>query len=194
MMTQLIEAGVKIPDEVALLCIGNDDLICTTTPVPMTAVEADGFRIGWLAVQQLHSQLEDAFDAPTPAIYCQPKGIVERRSTETVAIADKLVGTAVAIMHAEIGDPPSCSELAERLGVSVRTLETRFRSELSDTPYQYQLALRIQHAKSLLRETRKSNLEIALDSGFRSENRFEQTFKRLTGMRPSQFRTARSQP
>ena len=104
----------------------------------------------------------------------------------------RLVASAVSRLRERIANPPNSRELAAYLGVSVRTLEGRFKRELKETPYQYQLRLRIDHAKALLRETHKTNMEIALESGFRSETRFEQAFKRITGSRPSRYREAPS--
>jgi transcriptional regulator GlxA family with amidase domain len=149
---------------------------------------ADGERIGWLAAERMQTLLAGGVVQLTTVV--PPKGLVERRSTETVAVADKLVASAVACLRERISDPPDSRELAAYLGVSVRTLEGRFKRELRETPYQYQLRLRIEHAKALLRETHKTNMEIALASGFRSETRFEQAFKRITGRRPSQYREA----
>ena len=58
------------------------------------------------------------------------------------------------------------------------------------TPQQYLMRLRINEAKSLLRNTEYSITEIALNCGFSSSQHFSAAFKRTTGYRPKDYRNA----
>jgi AraC family transcriptional regulator len=55
-------------------------------------------------------------------------------------------------------------------------------------PHRYITLRRVERAKALLRETRRSLSEIALDVGFGNQSHFTQVFHSATGQTPSQFR------
>jgi len=48
--------------------------------------------------------------------------------------------------------------------------------------------IRIQHARELLNDPRKSILDIAEEVGFSSPQQFQQLFRKITGMRPTDYR------
>jgi AraC family transcriptional regulator len=55
----------------------------------------------------------------------------------------------------------------------------------------HQINLRINRARQLLRETKKSVIEVALDVGYTNPSHFAQIFRRETGLTPSKYRRQR---
>lgn len=55
----------------------------------------------------------------------------------------------------------------------------------------YHIHLRMDAARRLLRETRKSVVEVALDVGYANPSHFAQLFRRETGLSPSDYRRQR---
>lgn len=87
-----------------------------------------------------------------------------------------------------LADGISLEELAEEAGVSRSHFARRFRAEMGVSPHRYQSQLRIERAKTLLRETRANLVDIAMDLGFCSQSHFTQVFRALVGVTPRRFR------
>jgi AraC family transcriptional regulator len=81
--------------------------------------------------------------------------------------------------------------LAARAGLSKFYFNRLFKNALGVSPLHYHMNLRMDAAKRLLRETKKSVVEIALDVGYANPSHFAQLFKRETGLSPSDYRQQR---
>ncbi len=66
-----------------------------------------------------------------------------------------------------------------------------FKSAVGVSPARYQINLRINLAQQLLRETKKSVVDVALDVGYTNPSHFVQLFRRETGLTPSEYRRQR---
>ena len=82
-------------------------------------------------------------------------------------------------------------QLAVQAGLSKFHFTRLFKSAIGLSPSRYQLNLRIDAARRLLRETRKSVVEVALEVGYNNPSRFAQLFRRETGLTPSDYRRQR---
>jgi AraC family transcriptional regulator len=81
--------------------------------------------------------------------------------------------------------------LATRAGLSKFYFNRLFKNATGVSPSRYQINLRMDEAKRLLRETKKSALEIALDVGYSNPSHFAQLFRKETGLSPSDYRQQR---
>jgi transcriptional regulator GlxA family with amidase domain len=73
-------------------------------------------------------------------------------------------------------------------GAHLRDLFVAFRRELRMTPVQYVIAQRLQRSRWLLQNTTQDIGEIALATGFASHSHLTTTFKKHSGLTPSEFR------
>ncbi len=89
-----------------------------------------------------------------------------------------------------LAEPVTLDELAALVELSPGHLLRSFTAAMNQTPYQWQMSVRIEEAKRLLRESRASMTDIALGLGFSSSAHFSTRFKQLTGMPPSSWRAA----
>jgi LacI family transcriptional regulator len=120
--------------------------------------------------------------------YYQPKRIVERGSTKAEATDDELVLRTLELIKLNVARPFGIEELAQKLDVSRRTLETRFRSRLGRTVLNVVHEIRMERACALLLETNYSIAEIAKKCGFRDGNYLATVFRQRFDVSPSQFR------
>jgi len=182
------DAGLSVPEQVAILGCHNDPFVCEFAPVPLSSVDDDLERLGYEAAKLL-DRILDGKRPPREPILIPPKGVVMRLSTNVLAVPDLNVARAVRFIfehYAEnsIGAP----EVAAAAGLSRSALDRAFQRFLRQTPTQKILSVRVEHAKKLLLETDLKAHEIAVQTGFTGIVHFSQAFHRLTGSRPSRFR------
>ncbi|NUK32666.1 helix-turn-helix domain-containing protein [Streptomyces lunaelactis] len=79
-------------------------------------------------------------------------------------------------------------DLASQAGMSVRTLNRRFREQTGTSPLQWLLRVRIRQAQYLLETTTHPVDRIALQVGFGSPTAFRDRFKRSIGTSPHAYR------
>lgn len=94
-------------------------------------------------------------------------------------------------MARDLAEEFSLARLAAQAQLSRFHFSRLFKRATGRSPSRYQLDLRLDVARRLLRETDRSVLEIALDVGYRNPSRFAQLFRRETGLTPSEYRRRR---
>ena len=102
--------------------------------------------------------------------------------------ANHYISEALEILNECYAEPLTASAVAERLHIHPSYLHRLFREYTSRTMKEHLQRIRIQHAQVLLTETRKSMLEIACEVGLSNSQQFQQLFRRVTGMRPLEYR------
>ena len=81
--------------------------------------------------------------------------------------------------------------LAAQAGLSKFYFNRLFKNAMGVSPSHHHIALRMEEARRLLRETKKSVLDIAMDVGYSNPSHFAQLFRRVTGLSPSDYRRQR---
>ena len=101
---------------------------------------------------------------------------------------DTVVSKVKFLVMERLSEKIDWEELARELNVSYSSLRHAFQQHTGFSPYQYQLQLRLNKAKSLLNATPQSVKEIANQVGFDCPYHFSNLFKRKTGMSPMAWR------
>jgi LacI family transcriptional regulator len=185
-----LEAGWEVPRDVGVIGVNNDRLICDFTPVPLSSVDNDEFRIGYEGASLL-DRLMQGKPAPKRPILVQPRDIVNRRSTDLLEVSDtpdRFVATAIRFIAENFRKPITSEDVARKAGISKRVLQDRFQHHTGRTLHEQILQKRIAFAKELLRSTDMKTTLIASDVGFNSREGFSRSFKSITGLNPLQFR------
>jgi AraC family transcriptional regulator len=94
-------------------------------------------------------------------------------------------------MTEHLAEEFNLAELATQVGLSKFYFNRLFKSATGVSPSHYQITLRMDEARRLLRETKRSVVEIALDVGYANPSHFAQLFRRETGLSPSDYRQQR---
>ena len=102
---------------------------------------------------------------------------------------DKVVGSALLLLHRRAFHPWTIDELASQVGTSRTVLTDRFARFLGEPPLTYLARWRMQLAGRLLQTTQKAVLQVAFDVGYESEAAFNRAFKREFGVPPGRYRT-----
>lgn len=182
-------AGLAVPDDIAILGVDDDEVICeTATPalssIPLSMADA-GFRAAELLDRVMSTGRRPRGAAD---IIFTGTRVVARRSTARDAVADALVRRCRALMEANVGRPFNVADLVASLGVSRRTLETRFRAATGRSLNDEITELRIRRAKTMLAKSALPQSAIAAACGFCDASHLNVIFRRHCGAPPSAFR------
>ena len=177
--------GLKVPDDIAIIAVNNDPLLCETTNPPLSTIIQPSRQIGFHAVAILNECLQGE---KARHLMLPPKRISVRRSSDVLMVGNEIVEKALRFIRDHCRFQIEISEIAEHVGVSRRTLEMRFRETLQSSPHQELLRTRLDLAKSLLLDSEIPITQIAMSTGFGSSQVFSTTFKKQTGQTPTQFR------
>src|ERR1700757_1170400 len=186
-----IEAEIQIPDQVAVLGVDNDPVICDCVQVPLSSVRHDLEGMAYEAA----ALLDRLIDGETPPDIPQriaPKGVVTRRSTELLAVEDPTVSVALRYIQNNFREGAlSVGDVVAQCSVPRQSLERAFRRERQRTVLHEILRVRVSYAQKLLEVTSLSVTDIAARSGFVNLNHFFRVFQGRTGFTPRKFRLAR---
>lgn len=188
---QMVDAcknqGIKVPEDVAVVGVDNDDLVCELSEVPLSSVALNTEGIGYEASRMLDDLLHGR-DVPDEPVLVEPVGLVTRRSSDILAIDDPEVAEAMRYIMNHAGERISVENVLSELAVSRRSLERRFRKLLGRSPSAEIRRAHIDRAKRMLRETDLPMPKVAQASGFTDAVRFSKTFRREVGQTPSDYR------
>ncbi len=181
--------GLAVPDEIAVLGVDDEDIVCELASPSLSSVALDCTTIGYRAAALLDAVLDGAGPPPGTALSVPPGDVVERESTMTYASGDTLVAKAGAAIRAHAHEGLDVAGLLALVPASRRSLETRFRRETGKTLHEEILLAKIGRAKRLLRATDLTMDAVAEGSGFGSLQRFHEAFRRIEGMPPGSWRS-----
>jgi len=182
-------AGLRVPEQVAVLGMGNDPLICDCASVPLSSVDSNRFAQGRIAAELL-DRLMDGEAVPAELVVAPSGGVVTRKSTDVLAVPDVDTARALRYLWEHLAEPLSVGKVAEAVGVSRRTLDRAFRTHLGRSVTDELNRKRIERCCELLIGTRQSVVSIARQIGFRTEPYLFRVFRKQMGMTPRQYRLA----
>lgn len=180
----------RVPEDLAVVGVDNDEMICHLCPVPLSSVAVDGQRIGYLAARELAKQLAGKPRASKPVLV-PPVEVVTRASTEVLAVSDNLVAQVMQYIREHVSERPNVSDIAEKVPVGRRTLEKRFRSVVGRSVLHEIQRTRVEVAKDLLTKTELQMATVAKRAGFLDPRQMWLIFRKYVGSSPSQFRNDR---
>ena len=187
------ELDVAVPEEIAVIGVDNDRLLCDLASPPLTSVVPNAPRTGYEAAALL-DQMMAGQHVPPEAHLIPPLGIETRQSTDVLAIDDPDIAAALRFIREQACSGIQVGDVLRQVPLSRRMLESRFRRRLGRTPHEEITRLRIDRVKQLLAETDLSLAEIAGRAGFEHVEYLSVAFKREVGLTPGGYRrTARRQ-
>lgn len=183
-------AGLDIPEDVAILGVDNDEVRCTSTLPMLSSIDTGFDRLGFHAVELIEKMRSGEAVRPQ-VIRFPPIGVVERGSTDVLAVEDEQVSRAVRFLRERACDATlSIDEVAHSAGAARRSLERRFRIAMGRTVHQEITRLRMERARRMLVDTDEPIQAIAGRCGYESLDNFYRTFRRALDETPGGYRRA----
>ena len=155
----------------------------------LSSIDPDAIMIGRTAANMLAAMLTDPKAAANPSsMTIQPRGVVERTSTNTYPNAPPWVTDAITFIRANAIKGISASDVFRHVGFSRTLVERTFRARFSSTVQKLIAETRMETARRLLATTSLPIKEIAAMSGFTTLEYFSRAFTSATGLAPTEWR------
>ena len=181
-----LAAGLRVPEDVAIMGIGNDRVVCENQTVPLSSVDHDLEANGYRGAELLERLMDG--DIRKTVTLIPPRGVIVRKSTDTLAAEDPLLAAALREIDARLATSFGVAEIAAALGVSRVRLDQLFAEKFTRSVGREIARQRIARAKKLLAETDKPIKEIAGLCGFCNAGYFTNAFRVATGKTPKSWR------
>jgi LacI family transcriptional regulator len=180
-------AGLRVPEDLALVGADNDVLECELMAPPLSSVMIPWREVGRSAAGLVQRALAGQSIAGERVVV-SPTGVMARRSSDTLAIDDELVASAVRWIRENADRRLTVPMVARAVGGGRQRLERRFRAVLDRTVQEEVRLAHVEAAKKLLSTTRARLSEVAKKSGFTNAALLNAAFQREVGMPPGLYR------
>ncbi len=179
--------NINIPDELSLLGVDNDELICNLSHPSISSIITDDENGGYQTGKMLQNLILNKNNVPFN-INIDPVRIELRQSTEKYNISDNYIKTVIDYINENIRLNISIDKLAEIVPLSRRNLEMKFKEATGTSVYQFILDKKVDLISTELLTTDKDLLDIAIEMGFNDVRNVYRIFKKNTGYTPVSYR------
>jgi len=180
-------AHLAVPDEVAVLGVDNDQLLCELASPHLSSIIPDTHRTGYEAAALLACMMKGersyALETRIP-----PVGVCVRQSSDVLATDDSHVALAVQFIRERATESIKVNDVLRAVHLSRKVLETRFKRLLNRTVHDEIIRVRLNHVKDLLLNTDLKLAEVGSRAGFEHVEYMSVAFKRETGHTPGSYR------
>lgn len=178
----------RVPDQVAVLGVDDDEVICDLANPPLSSVEPDTFRIGFEGAEMLDRFMRGEV-IETNSVIIPPIRVATRQSTDILAVDDPDLAAAIQFIRARACDSIGVKDVLAATNISRATLERRFRDVLQRSPREEIERVKIERVRMLLTESTYSLERIARQSGYNTASHLVTAFRRIYDCTPGQFRS-----
>jgi LacI family transcriptional regulator len=189
--SNLVEAchgiGIKIPSEVSVMGVDNDESLCSLGSTTLSSIQIDIEEGGRQAAALVERLVADP-DAPVEDVVLKPVKIVGRMSTAAFATDDQQILKALLFIHKNVLKKISVSDVMAEAALSRRLLERRFKDVTGKTLYEYITDQKLKYFAEQLADTDEQVINIALSMGEIDTKSISRRFKQLYGCTPVEWR------
>lgn len=179
---------LHVPEEIAVLGVNDDELICDLAMPAISSVIPNARRVGYEAAAMLHRLMSGK--RIVADVVVDPLGVRSRQSTDLLAIEDPDVAKVVRYIRDRACEGIRVEDVLEQVAMSRRSLEKRFRSAVGRPVHAEIRRVQIERVKELLVTTDYKLERIAELTGFSTAQYLAGLFHRLVKMTPGAWRAA----
>lgn len=184
--------GLRVPQDVAVIAVDNDELLCRLSSPFLTSIEQGARRLGFEAAKLLDRSMEgkNLTRKSQKRLLIDPIGVVTRNSTEVLATEDAKVKEAIEFIANHFGEGIKVGHVVKAVGVSRSRLEWRFKKALGCTIRTGIRRYQLDRARRLITDTKMPLKEIASVTGFPSVQHMTTVFGNRFGESPARYRAS----
>lgn len=177
---------LRVPDDVAVLGIDNDEIFCRASNPPLSSVDVNTVAVGYKAAETLQQRMRGR---RVPArTYLSPRGVVTRQSTDIVAVEDPDAAAALQYIRENACRAIDAANVADFLSVSRSTLDRYLQAAIGQSATAAIMQVRLAQVKADLANTDLPLNSIASRAGFASAQHLANLFRDRVGVTPGGYR------
>ena len=180
-------AEIPVPEQIAVVGVDDDELICELTDPPLSSVSLNAERVGYKAAELLE-RLMQGEKMQGQIIVQEPTHVITRHSSDVIAVEDQDVATALTYIRQYYNDPITVDDVAKNVNLSRRHLYKKFMETLGYSVHQEIKNMRIEHISRLLLQTDLSIYQITMSLGFTGIEHISRYFQNEKGISPQEYR------
>ena len=179
--------GIKVPSEVAVIGVDNDEILCDLSIPSLSSINVDIERGGYEAAAMAEQMVKDP-SYMGEDIVLRPMNLVSRMSSNVFATKDSAILQALQFISANVDHKITVPDVMQQVPLSRRLLEQRFRKETGTTIYKYISALRMDRFAQLLLASNDPIADIAARLEEPDTKSISRRFQMVKGCTPSEYR------
>ena len=179
--------GLHVPEDVAVLGVDNDELLCEVMRPHLSSVEQGARRLGYEAAAMLDRIMHG--EKPNQMQYLfVPEKLVKRQSTDTTAFDDPDISEAVRFIRSKATAGMRVQDVIEHMGMSRSSLAMKFKAALGRSVHDEIRRVQIDHARHLIESTDLPLKMVAIKSGFSHIQHMTNAFRQILEISPGEYR------
>lgn len=178
---------IKVPEEVAVIGVDNDELLCELSDPPLTSVALNTKQGGFQAAMLL-DQLMNGTKMEGQEIIVSGTHVIPRQSTDLLSVEDKEVAVALRFIREHAKNKLFVDDIVKQTCLGRRTLEKRFKNIVNRSIQNEIRRVRVEQISNLLLDTNLSISEITASFNFTGIEHISRYFKKETGLGLREFR------
>jgi LacI family transcriptional regulator len=180
-------AKLRIPEEIAILGVDNDNFVCGLSTPPLSSIALSVEKAGYQAAELLDKMIRTKKSCEKSVIV-RPTHVVTRQSTDILAIEDEQLAEAINFIHKNCNSQISVEDVVDTLALSRRSIERKFRKHLSRSVNEEIRRIRVNNIIKMLLNTDLTITQIGLALAYKDLTHIARYFKEETSITPSQYR------
>ena len=182
------DAQIKIPSQVAVLGVDNDELLDESSDPPLSSILPNHEQLGYAAARVLNNLMLGRHARSSAPFLVKPVKIVERESAVASAPAAHLLSRATAYIRKNAAKGIKVKDVADFLGVSRRLADLRFQQFNGETINETITRHRLDAVKKFLATTNRPIKTISEECGYTDPSFLKVLFKRRFGCTMREWR------
>ena len=178
---------IKVPEEIAVVGIDNDPLICENTVPTLTSIAPDFERSGYIAAEMLDARMKGGAVGNELRTFAAMH-VIHRGSTRILKRKDDAIKKALEFIREKAAEGILPRDVIGQIGGSRRQAEYRFRAFVGKSIGEELLAVRLESAKKLLADPSIPIGAVAVNCGYSDDSLLRKAFKSATGISLSEYR------
>lgn len=181
-------AGLRVPHDVAVLGVDNDEIVCENTSPRLSSILPDFEGGGYLVAGRLNALMTGMAQAGATGAHYGVKQVVQRASSVYIQPSNPVATAMLEFVRDQACSGIGVMDVARHLRVSRRLAEVRFREAYGCSILEKIQEIRLERVRSLLGEGHLPISEIGARCGYSTENYLKGLFKRRFGMTMRDYR------
>jgi LacI family transcriptional regulator len=180
-------AGVRVPNDVAVVSVDNDQVLCELAATPLSSLDQNVQKLGFEAAAMLGRMMAGKA-VPRANHFIEPGQVVTRQSSDVIAVDDPRLVKAIQFIRENACKPVGIDDVSGAAGMSRRSLEKNFAKVIGRSPLEEVQEIRFRRVQQLLLETDYILPRVAEAAGFEYTEYLVRFFKKRSGVTPGQYR------